>query len=56
MSFNNDDFIVKVQQMRITQKEYFKTRDGMALTRARALEKEIDNMLLSISAPQKSLL
>ena len=37
--------IMKVEQMRRWQKEYFATRDGLALRKAKDLEKEIDNMI-----------
>ena len=37
--------ITKVEQMRKWQKEYFATRDGLALRKAKDLEKEIDNMI-----------
>ena len=37
--------IMKVEQMHRWQKEYFATRDGLALRKAKDLEKEIDNMI-----------
>lgn len=36
-------FFDKVSEMREAQKEYFKTRSSAALTRSKALEREIDN-------------
>ena len=39
--------ITKVEQMRKWQKEYFATRDGLALRKAKELEKEIDYMITS---------
>ena len=38
--------ITKVEQMRKWQKEYFATRDGLALRKAKDLEKEIDKMII----------
>ena len=37
--------ITKVEQMRRWQKEYFAHRDGLALRKAKDLEKEIDTMI-----------
>ena len=37
--------ITKVEQMRRWQKEYFAKRDGLALRKAKDLEKEIDTMI-----------
>ena len=37
--------ITKVEQMRRWQKDYFAHRDGMALRKAKDLEKEIDTMI-----------
>ena len=37
--------ITKVEQMRKWQKEYFAHRDGLALRKAKDLEKEIDTMI-----------
>ena len=37
--------ITKVEQMRRWQKEYFATRDGLALRKAKQIEKEIDEMI-----------
>ena len=39
--------ITKVEQMRRWQKDYFATRDGLALRKAKDLEKEIDYMITS---------
>lgn len=36
------EFFDKVAQMRRMQKEYFKTRSSMALSKSKQLEKEID--------------
>ena len=38
--------ITKVEQMRKWQKEYFAHRDGLALRKAKDLEKEIDKMII----------
>ena len=35
-------FFDKVSQLRKTQKDYFRTRSGRALTESKRLEKEID--------------
>lgn len=40
-----DAIITKVEQMRRWQKEYFKYRDGLALRKAKEIEKEIDTMI-----------
>ena len=37
--------ITKVEQMRRWQKEYFATRDGLALRKAKDFEKQIDTMI-----------
>ena len=37
--------ITKVEQMRKWQKEYFNHRDGLALRKAKQIEKEIDDMI-----------
>lgn len=37
------EFFDKVAQMRRMQKEYFKTRSSMSLSRSKQLEKEIDD-------------
>ena len=37
--------ITKVEQMRKWQKEYFATRDGLTLRKAKDLEKQIDTMI-----------
>lgn len=37
--------ITKVEQMRRWQKEYFATRDVLALRKAKQIEKEIDDMI-----------
>lgn len=39
---NDDQFFNKVAEMRKTQKEYFRTRDGRILRKSKALEAEID--------------
>ena len=42
----NDEFMLKVRQMREAQKEYFTTRSNVALRRSKQLEKEVDDMIL----------
>lgn len=39
------DFINLVEQMRIAQKSYFKTRSYESLTKSKSLEKQVDNLL-----------
>lgn len=39
--------ITKVEQMCKWQKEYFRTRDGLTLRKAKEIEKELDEMLVS---------
>lgn len=52
------EFFDKVAQMRRMQKEYFKTRSSMALSKSKQLEKEIDDEIkrvegiLGASQPQ----
>ena len=54
------EFFDKVAQMRQCQKEYFKTRSGMALQKSKAVEREIDaeiervNTILQSQQPQQS--
>lgn len=40
-----DAIITKVEQMRRWQKEYFAHRDGLALRKAKQIEKELDEMI-----------
>ena len=39
--------IAKVELMRKWQKEYFRTRDVLALRKAKEIEKELDKMLVA---------
>ena len=39
---NDELFFNKVAEMRDWQKKYFRNRDGIALQRAKAIEREID--------------
>ena len=55
------EFFDKVTQMRQFQKEYFKTRSGIALQRSKSLEREIDaeiervnNIVRSKEQPQQA--
>lgn len=43
-----DAYVKKVSYMRHEQKEYFKTRNYQTLQRAKALEKEVDAMTLTL--------
>jgi hypothetical protein len=47
-------FATSVQQMRNAQKEYFRTRSGIALTDSKKLEKEVDDMVKTIITPAPS--
>lgn len=47
---NKKEFFDKVSEMRAAQKEYFKTRSGIALERSKRLEKEIDNEIRRVNA------
>lgn len=38
--------ITKVEQMRKWQKEYFRTRDGLALRKSKDIADEIDKMII----------
>lgn len=40
-----DEFVKTVQEMRKYQKEYFKTRNKVALAKSKELERKLDNML-----------
>ena len=51
----NDEFMLKVRQMREAQIEYFKSKTPVALRRAKQLEKEVDEMILEEINPQKKL-
>lgn len=39
--------IAKAEQMRKWQKEYFRTRNGLTLRKAKEIEKEFDEMLVA---------
>lgn len=51
----NNPFVIKVKQLRTAQKKYFKTRNYNDLNKAKALEKEVDEMLDDLENPQQSL-
>ena len=38
----NDEFRELVKRMRLSQKEYFRTRDRLVLSLAKELEKQVD--------------
>lgn len=44
-------FIDLVGQMRITQKEYFKSRSAASLSKARSLERAVDSELKNFKEP-----
>lgn len=48
-------FIDKVHAMRKAQKKYFRTRNFNSLNEAKALEKEVDQMIGDLQNPQNSL-
>lgn len=48
------EFFDKVAQMRQYQKEYFKTRSGMALQKSKTLEREIDTEIERVNNIVKS--
>lgn len=48
MSFDPIQFAIKVRQMRIAQKEYFRDRISVNLQKAKDLEREVDAELSSI--------
>jgi phosphate uptake regulator len=45
----------KVIEMRKAQREYFRTRDMVALSQARNLEREVDKILKEIEQQKSSL-
>lgn len=48
-------FVAAVKEMRIAQKEYFRTRDKEILRKAKALEKQVDELLAKYDNSQKDL-
>ena len=49
---NAKQFFDIVVELRTTQKEYFKTRSPIALTKSKSLEKEIDDEIRRVQAIQ----
>lgn len=49
---NAKQFFDKVVELRTTQKEYFKTRSPITLTKSKFLEKEIDDEIKRVQAIQ----
>lgn len=45
---NAKEFFYLVAQMRETQREYFRTRDGLVLRAARALEGDVDREITRV--------
>lgn len=43
------EFFDKVSQMREAQKEYFRTRSSAALSKSKALEREIDDEIVRVN-------
>lgn len=48
-------FIDKVAEMREAQKNYFRLRTGLWLSKSKALEREVDRMIAEAKDPQQSL-
>lgn len=46
-------FIETVEKMRKSQKEYFRTRSGIALSESKKLEKEVDGLLAETVVPSR---
>lgn len=47
-------FIETVDKMRNSQKEFFRTKSGIALSESKKLEKEVDAMLDEGTVPSRS--
>jgi len=43
-----------VKQMRLAQKEYFRTRSSKAMENAKKLEKQVDQMVDEVGVPARS--
>ncbi|MBQ2622369.1 MAG: hypothetical protein IJF84_13600 [Thermoguttaceae bacterium] len=48
-------FVLLVQQMRTSQKDYFSTRTKAALEKSKKLERDVDNTIQDIFYPQQKL-
>jgi len=46
-----EEFIKLVKDMRTTQKEYFKSRSGASLSKARMLERQVDAKIEAFNNP-----
>lgn len=51
MSEWEKNFMLKVEQMRVAQKNYFKTRDPMWLKESKRLEEEVDDLIIISRQP-----
>jgi len=49
-----ENFFNLVRDMRLAQREYFRTRSLSVLTRAKALEKRVDEEINRIANPDKA--
>lgn len=49
-----ENFFNLVRDMRLAQREYFRTRSLSVLTRAKALEKRVDDEIDRIANPDKA--
>ena len=49
-----ENFFNLVRDMRLAQREYFRTRSLSVLTRAKALEKRVDDEIERIANPDKA--
>lgn len=48
------EFAETVKKMRNAQKEYFRTRSGIALNESKKLEKKVDELILQVGIPSRS--
>lgn len=48
------EFAETVKKMRDAQKEYFRTKSGIALNESKKLEKKVDEMILQVGIPSRS--
>lgn len=51
----SNEFVKLVAQMREAQRNYFKTRDHSWLAKSKALERQVDNLIMVMNNPQQDL-
>lgn len=51
----SNEFVKLVAQMREAQRNYFKTRDRSWLAKSKALERQVDNLIMVMNNPQQDL-